>query len=339
MNGKSLFSACIQQYFMDYLERQIGCSRNTLDSYSSTFSQLVTFIGSERANTMLISDFSKDDVMGFMRYLKEDRAVSDGTCNVRLAHLKSFVRYISANVPSAMENCRQISCIAERKTERKPPVSISQEAVKAITHAPDTRTNEGLRHAVIISLLYDSACRVEELINLAVGDVSTGKHPKIHVFGKGRKHRLIPISDRTAKLLDRYIQRFRLYDKHVLLFESRCGGRMTRQGVNYILKKYSSQVREASPSLIAEDISVHPHIMRHAKATHLIDSGKVSLKDVRDFLGHESEMTTEIYLSTNPEHTRQAIERASDSLAIPKAGTYSKGEKDTLESFLKTRRI
>lgn len=339
MNGRTLFTECVQLFFRDYLEQQNACSGNTLDSYSVTFSQFASFIGSGRANSMTISQLTKDDVLKFMKHLKDERQLQDSSCNVRLAHIKSFVRYVSANIPSAMENCRQISCIAQRKTDRKPPLSISQEAVRAITHAPDTRTAQGLRHAAILSLLYDSACRVDELIGLTVGDVSTGPHPRIHVFGKGRKHRLIPISGRTAKLLDRYMNKFRLHDDRALLFESRSGGRMTRQGVNYIIKKYSAVVRKESPTLIPDEISVHPHIMRHAKATHLVDSGKVSLKDVRDFLGHESELTTEVYLSSNPEHVRRAIESASDSLAIPKAGTYSRSEKASLESFLKTRRL
>ena len=273
-----------------------------------------------------------------MKHLKT-KGLSDGSCNIRLAHIKSFARYITANVPSALENCRQILCIAQRKIVKKPPVSISMEAVKAITHAPDIRTKEGLKHAAIISLLYDSACRVEELIGLTVADVSLGSHPRIHVFGKGRKHRLIPISPKAARLLEQYIQKFKLYNPDSLLFESRSGGKMTRQGVNYILKKYTSMIRQDDADIIDPDISVHPHIMRHAKATHLVDSGKVSLKDVRDFLGHESVVTTEIYLSSNSEHTRKAIEEASNTLCIPKAGTYTKKEKESLEEFLKNRRL
>ena len=114
---------------------------------------------------------------------------------------------------------------------------------------------------------------------------------------------------------------------------------MTRQGVNYFLILYTSMIRQDDADIIDPDISVHPHIMRHAKATHLVDSGKVSLKDVRDFLGHESVVTTEIYLSSNPEHTRKAIEDASNTLCIPKAGTYTKKEKESLEEFLKNRRL
>ncbi len=338
MNGKTPFSVCVQHFFRDYLEHQRGCTANTLDSYSVTFSQFVAFLGKKRVDGLAIEQLEKDEVMSFMKQLKAN-GLSDGSCNVRLSHIKSFVRYVTANVPSALENCRQILCIAQRKTEKRPPVSISLEAVKAMTHAPDTRTREGLRHAAIISILYDSACRVEELIGLTVADVSLGSHPKIHVFGKGRKHRLIPISPKAARFLEQYIQKFKLYNPDSLLFESRSGGKMTRQGVNYILKKYASMIRQDDADIIAPDISIHPHIMRHAKATHLVDSGKVSLKDVRDFLGHESVVTTEIYLSSNPEHTRKAIEEASNTLCIPKAGTYTKKEKESLEEFLKNRRL
>lgn len=339
MNGKALFSQCIQSYFEDYLEDQLACSYNTLDSYSVTFSLLNNFIGSARVNTMTISELTKDDIMNFLRYLKEQRKLSDCSCNIRLAHIKSFANYISRNAPSVMENCRQIKCIAQRKVEKKTPISISMEAVKAITHAPDMRTKKGLKHATILSLLYDSACRVEELINLQVKDVFISKNTKIHVLGKGRKHRTIAISEKTGKLLDYYMKIFNLYDQEKLVFESRTGGTMTRQGVNYIIKLYVTQVRESSPNLISDDISVHPHTMRHAKATHLVDSGCVSLKDVRDFLGHESELTTEVYLSSNPEHTRKAIEKASAEFEIPAKSSYSTKSKKDLEAYLKTKRL
>ena len=338
MNGRTSFTVCVQQFFRDYLECQKGCTANTLDSYSVTFSQLIEFLGFERIKGLTIEQLGKEEVMEFMKHLKT-KGLCDGSCNIRLAHIKSFARYVTANTPSALENCRQILCISQRKTEKKPPVSISLEAVKAMTHAPDTRTSEGLRHAAMISLLYDSACRVDELIGLTIADVFLGAHPRIHVFGKGRKHRLIPISQPTAKLLERYLKKFRLFSPDSLLFETRSRGKMTRQGVNYILKKYSDMVRQNNEDLISPDISVHPHIMRHAKATHLVDSGKVSLKDVRDFLGHESVVTSEIYLSSNPEHTRKAIEEAFEALCIPKTGTYSEKKKESLDEFLKTRRL
>lgn len=120
MNGKTPFSVCIQQFFRDYLEQQKGCTANTLDSYSVTFSQFISFLGPNRVNGLVIEQLEKDEVLAFMKHLKT-KGLSDGSCNIRLAHIKSFARYITANVPSALENCRQILCIAQRKTVKKTP--------------------------------------------------------------------------------------------------------------------------------------------------------------------------------------------------------------------------
>jgi site-specific recombinase XerD len=122
-----------------------------------------------------------------------------------------------------------------------------------------------------------------------------------------------------------------------LLFESRTGGRMTRQGVSYILKKYASEASCANTGLIDKNILISPHILRHSKATHLINSG-VHIFNVRDFLGHESVATTQVYLTSNAEITRKAIEKAASCVGIQAKSSYSQSEIMDLEQFLMTFR-
>ena len=135
------------------------------------------------------------------------------------------------------------------------------------------------------------------------------------------------------KILGVYIKRFSLFNPDDILFESKNKGRMTRQGVNYIIKKYADKIRAKNPDFIPSSLSIHPHILRHSKATHLVNNG-TGIFYVRDFLGHEDVQTTQIYLTSNPEVIRKAIEKAADSIGITNAGSYSNKEEAELEAFL-----
>ncbi len=330
------FAHHVSTYFKQLLMLSKGCTRDTVASYSTTFSLLCGYIGDEMASCMNISEFTKEMVVGFLKHLKEDRDCTDSTCNTRLAHIRSFNAYLMTELPAMMEECTRIASIPLKKVQKEPPHSLSVDAVEALLNGPNTRTREGLRDAVLMATLYDSACRVDELIGLDVGDVSFGSNSFITVFGKGRKKRTIPILKKTADMLKKYIDRFRLTDDDMVLFPSRSGGRMTRQGITYILNKYADPVRKEHPELIGKDEPVSPHVLRHSKATHLIDSGKVSIYEVKEFLGHESVQTTEMYITPNAKRTREAVEMASEAIGIIGATTYSTIEKKSLDTFLKT---
>lgn len=333
------FSFYVQKYFKDYMAKQKGCSKNTISSYSTTFTLFIEFLGSKAVENMVITSFSKQLVFDFISWLKDKRRNSDKTCNTRIAHFKSFAHFLMMEEPMVMDECSKIIAIPFKKTEKLPPESISEEAITALLAIPGTATREGLRHTAILTLLYDSACRVDELIGLNVSDFTDSTdYASIHVRGKGRKERDIPILPRTRKLIQVYIKRFRLYNPDDILFESKNKGRMTRQGVNYIIKMYADKVKAEDPGLIPSSLSIHPHILRHSKATHLVNNG-AGIFYVRDFLGHEGVQKTQTYLTSNPEVTRKAIEKAADSIGIPNTGSYSRKEEAELEEFLATLKL
>ena len=111
------------------------------------------------------------------------------------------------------------------------------------------------------------------------------------------------VPSETEKIVSKYIKRFRL-TPDAPLFCNKNGERLTRQGIRYIIQKYSKMANKNEPGII--ESSAYPHILRHSKATHLVNRG-VNIYNVRDFLGHESVATTQIYLTTNPEITRKTI--------------------------------
>lgn len=332
------FSFYVQKYFSAFMAKQRGCSKHTMSSYSTTFSLFVSFTGPNVVREMPITDFKKDDVLRFINWLREEMKCSDSTCNTRLAHFKSFSHFLMREEPMVIDECSKIIAIPFKKVERKPPQSLDEGAISALLAAPGTKGRAELRHSAILAVLYDSGCRVDELIGLNLKDVVISSHSTIHVRGKGNKERDIPILPRTAKLLKSYIDRFRITDPNMILFSSKNGGRMTRQGVNYILKKYINKVKKENPGLIPERLSVHAHILRHSKATHLVNNN-TNIFHVRDFLGHNSIQTTQVYLTSNAERMRASIEMAADNIGIPKASWYRKNECDEFEDYLNSLKL
>ena len=326
------FSFYVQRYFMSYLITQHNYGGNTISSYRDTFKLLLAFLAKNNTDVskIAIDDISHDKVIEFMVWLGEVRKNGVSTKNVRLAHIKSFFRYVMMTAPEHSDQCRKVLGIPFGKENKKPPACMSTVAIKQMLASIDSSSDEGLRHLALLSLMYDSACRVQEIIALSVKDFHAGQCCRIYVHGKGNKYRSIPLLSETEKIVSKYIKHFQLTPE-APLFCNRNGERLTRQGIRYIIRKYSKIVNETMPGTI--DGSVYPHRMRHSKATHLVDRG-INIYNVRDFLGHESVATTQIYLTTNPEVTRKAIELVAEKTVPESLDFFSKEERDDLLSFL-----
>lgn len=326
------FSFYVQRYFMSYLMKQHNYGANTISSYRDTFKLLYSFLVNTDVNVsrIVINDISHDKVIEFMTWLGETRKNGVSTKNVRLAHIKSFFRYVMMTAPEHSDQCRKVLSIPFGKEDKKPPACMSKDAIKQMLALIDSSSDEGLRHLALLSLMYDSACRVQEIIALSVKDFQAGQCCRIYVCGKGNKYRSIPLLSETEKIVSKYIKHFQLAPE-APLFSNKIGERLTRQGIRYIIRKYSKMVNQAKPGTI--EGSVYPHRMRHSKATHLVDSG-INIYNVRDFLGHESVATTQIYLTTNPEVTRKVIESVAEKTVPESLDFFTKEERDDLLSFL-----
>ena len=326
------FSFYVQRYFMSYLMKQHNYGSNTISSYRDTFRLFLKFMAESHTDISKIDieEVSYDRVLKFLDWIADVRKNGVSTKNVRLAHIKSFFRYVLMTAPEYSEQCRKILNIPFGKEIKKPPACMSTDAIKQLLASIDSSSDEGLRHLALLSLMYDSACRVQEIIALNVVDFHAGRCCRIYVHGKGNKYRSIPLLSEKEKIVSIYIKHFHLTPDSPL-FCNKKGERLTRQGIRYILQKYSKMANESTPGII--DGSAYPHRLRHSKATHLVDSG-VNLYNVRDFLGHESIATTQIYLTTNPEVTRKAIESVAEKTVPESLGYFSQDERNDLLSFL-----
>jgi len=331
---KNSFSFFVQRYFTSYLIAQRNYGSNTVSSYRDTFRLLLMYLSDCGCNnaTIRLDKVDKNCILGFLDWLKKTRNNAVSTRNVRLAHLKSFYGYILAMAPEYADHCSTVINMPFSKTEKKPSECMSEDEVSHFLHSVDTDCNEGIRHLAILSLLYDSGCRVQELIDLNVSDILLKNCNRVYVKGKGNKYRMIPLLPDTCRILQQYIKINSLTDKEAL-FTNRQGQRLTRQGVRYIVKKYQGCVRQKYPDELTKKVS--PHRLRSSKATHLVNAG-VNIYNVRDFLGHASVVTTQVYLTTNPEVTRKAIEQVSAKTVPDSLQYYSPKEQEELMVFLDT---
>jgi site-specific recombinase XerD len=277
----------------------------------------------------------KKNVLDFCDWLESNLKNSIATRNQRLTAIHALFRYIQTENPSKVAQCREILSIGMKRYRSEPPKYLSVKAMKAIFAAPDAESNTGIRDLAILCLLYDSAARVQELIDLKVGDVILNKPANVRLTGKGNKIRIVPILPETAYILRNYIKRYKIMEKGDILFVNRSGNKLTRVGVNYILNKYVGIVSQHSAELIP--ITVTPHVLRHSKATHMLSAG-VNLIYIRDLLGHSSVTTTEIYAKANPEFLRQAIEKSSVRTSTPSNRYINSSKTRELTYFLKQYR-
>ena len=174
--------------------------------------------------------------------------------------------------------------------------------MKQLLAIPDVSTKKGRRDQALLSLLYDSGARVQELADLKVGDIRLNTPAQVKLTGKGRKTRSVPLMDKTVLLITNYLKEQKLdapiYTEHPLFYNSQ-RKKLTRQGIAYILKRYANMCG-------IEEIS--PHVLRHTKAMHLTEAN-INPIFIRDFLGHTDLKVTGIYSKTSIKMKREALEK------------------------------
>lgn len=325
----------VQLYFTKFLTLQRGMSPNTVASYSDAISLFLVFCAEKkkiRPEKLTFQRINKAAVEEFCNWLETERNNSISTRNQRLGAIHAFFSYAMIEEPAYAALCRDILSIRMKKQPQVPPKYLSIAELKLLLNMPDRASQQGRRDIVLLTLLYDTAARVQELIDLQVGDINFKNYPTVALRGKGNKTRRVPIMPETAKMLEGYMKENQPNrNTSLVIFTNRAGNKLTRAGINYILDKYIQKARDKSPDLFK--VNITPHTIRHSKASHLVQSN-INIYYIRDFLGHVSVKTTEIYATCNPEFTRKAIENASIELTKDD-GYYDVTKKDELLSFLK----
>ena len=302
------FARLVSEFLTDYLPLQRNYSKNTILSYRDALKLLVVFITDEkdiRMTEFTMNAFDRQLILEFLEWLRS-RGGSISTTNQRLAALKSFAEYAGCQQIEYLSPLQMVHNIKVKKAAGREIVFLSVEQIARLINLPDVNTATGLRHRTVMTVLYDSGCRVQELCDLRIRDVNTRSNPTIRLHGKGNKFRTVTISEKTATLIAEYISRQRstaLDDAPLIM--NRNHAKMSRDGVNYIISKYSSEIHSMEPDFPEK---VHAHGFRHSKAMHMLAAG-INIVYIRDFLGHEDISTTMIYSRADNRLKNEAINK------------------------------
>ena len=301
-------------FLSKYLPGQRNLSANTIASYRDAFKLFLIFCEAEKkkkVNGLKLADISRELVVEYLTWLEEERSCSISTRNQRLAAFRSFFHYVSASAPETLLVCQKIFSIPMKKNAQQIMSYFSPEGLHLLLQQPDTSTRQGRRDHALLVLLYDSAARVQEIADLCVRDVRLENPATVTLRGKGRKTRIVPLTSKTASIIKQYFHERGWLGRTASLdfpvFMNNRKLKLTRAGIAYILDKYVEAARRKNDGFIPRKPT--PHSLRHSKAIHLLRSG-VPLIYIRDFLGHVSVTTTEIYAKVDAEEKMKALESA-----------------------------
>ena len=293
-----------EQEFLDHLLVVRNYSPRTVKSYQEDIDKFCEFIYHEG---VMIDDV---DVICIRNFLTEElnQGISKRSCKRRLSSLKHFYKYM-VNVGYINDN--PFVFISAPKVETKYPHALYKEQIAEIFKRNAERDDSlASRDQAILNLLYYSGIRAEELVNLTIQSISL-KERVVRVLGKGNKERIVPFSADCQKVLKQYIdgerkEHLKLYLKSLKnkpleekdnslfppLFFNAKGGKLTTRGLEYIL--------DAIEEKIGLYVGLHPHILRHSFATHLLENG-ADLRVIQELLGHESINATQVYTHVTEE--------------------------------------
>jgi len=318
---KADFSYYLTSFLGKYLPGQKNASPNTIESYAATFKLFLIYCQEKekvKPESLNLDSIGHDTVIGFLDWIERERNCSISTRNQRLVPLHSFFRYVQKKSPQNLYEIQKIFSIPNKKGPKTMVPFLSGEEMKILLGKPDITTKEGMRDLVLLVVLYDTAARVQELIDLKIKDVRISNPSVVTLTGKGNKRRQVPITKKTKELLENYLDRKKLNgsvssgDNYLFLNQKK--QKLSRWGISYIIGKYV-KLADKNPKFSVA-FPVTPHVFRHSKSVHLLQSG-VNLIYIRDFLGHCDCSTTEIYARADTEMKRKAIEAAySDVLPI-----------------------
>jgi site-specific recombinase XerD len=299
-------------FFHNWLAEQRNCSRHTVLSYRDAWCLFLRFVAERRKRSVAqisFTDITANEIVAFLNHIEQERKVSIGTRNCRLAALRSFFSFVASHEPLAAAQCAEVLRIPIKRGPRRVVNYLESDEVTALLRQPDRSTLLGQRDHVLMSLLYNTGARIQEALNLRLQDIRLEPPAHVRLFGKGRKERICPLWPETVDLLKKLLERAPRNENQVF-FANRYGRPLGASGVRFKLKQYVVAAAKQFPSLPSKRVT--PHVFRHATAVALVDAG-VDLTVIRSWLGHASLDTTNIYARANLETKRRALEQVDPS--------------------------
>lgn len=323
------FAQLVQDFFLQRLIAQRGASARTVESYRDAFELLFGFIEQRTGRspaTLQLADLDAPVVLDFLDHLETERGNSARTRNARLAAIRSFMRYAAVRDPASLPITARVLAIGSKRFDRPILGYLSREQIAAILAAPDRSTWSGQRDAIMLATTYNTGARVSEITGLRVRDVLVDRQSAVHLHGKGRKERVIPLWKNTATGLRAWLGKINDAPQ-APVFPNRSGAPMSRSGIRDRLARAVAAAARDCPSLRGQHIS--PHTLRHTTAMHLLQSG-TDIATIALWLGHSNPSVTYQYLEADLAAKEAVLQRVTD----PSPGPTRFEPGDQLLAFL-----
>lgn len=308
--------------FLDvYLVKQCGRSEKTRESYRDSltvFKRYVLTTGKDILS-FLYTDCTYNFLLGYKEYLSSELKYEPASINHRLATIKTYIKYSYGCDLSLLQTYISTASVPFSKVPKVQRDILDEKAISCLLDQPPA-SKKGLRDTIIMSLLFDAAIRLEELLSLTRGDIyHNDRFTYLLIHGKGNKERKVSLDQRTSSLLEAYLEQYHP-DKNGLkkpLIYTTIKGitkPMSHRNVQKMIKKYAERLSGNDE----KSISVYPHLLRRSRASGLYQNG-TPIELVSRFLGHSSvETTKDYYAFPSLEQLRNAMEAGTQSDADKK---------------------
>ena len=326
------FAALVQAFFVEHLTQQRALSPQTIAAYRDAFMLFLGFAETRLARssaTIALGDITPDLILAFLDHLERERHNSVRSRNARLAALRSFLKFAAHRDVSSLQVIERALGVPSKRFERPMLGYLTREQMLAVIGTPD-ETPISQRDHVLLLLLYNTGARVSEIIGVKVGDVVLDDGCAcVHLHGKGRKQRSVPLWRSTIRAIRAWLRRNPLLDADSPLLPNRDGQAMSRWNVMQRLDRAVQVAAESCPDLATRQIT--PHVIRHTTAMHLLQAG-VDISVIALWLGHESPATTHQYVEADLAMKERALARLHE----PGAKLRRYRAPDSLIDFLRT---
>ncbi len=279
------------QPVLSRLGRAKGYSAHTLAAYGGDIRQFLEYLG---RGGQAAGDADHQDIRRYLAYL-QTMGFAKRTLARKLSATRGFFAYLEESGDVAANPAK---LVGSPKIERRLPRILTPEVIDDLIASPDESTPLGQRDRALIEVLYGAGLRVAELVSLDLDSVDWPRG-EVRVMGKGGKERILPLYAVALDALDGYSTRARpalAKTEERALFLNARGGRLTARGVRLVLDKHVRRV--------GLERGVHPHVLRHCFATHLLDNG-ADLRTVQELLGHVDLSSTQVYTHVSRSRLRQ----------------------------------
>jgi len=330
-NDSEVLSAAVKGFLGLYLSHQRACSPHTILSYRDTLKLLLRFAaGTKRKLTALtVEHLSPQVIAAFLDYLENKRGNQAATRNVRLTAIHSFFEYLGREHPEHLLQAHRVLSVPFKRTAQRTVDYLEADELRQVLQMVDRSTQMGRRDYLLLTILFNTGARVQEVVSLNTTDLRLVPPPSVKFFGKGKKERICPLWPETAKLIKQFCQETGLtIEESKPLFCNRRGGRLTRFGARLIVQRHAARAIQLCPALAKKRI--HPHVLRHSTAVHLLKAG-VDLSTIAHWLGHANINTTHKYLTVDLEDKRAALLAAGPIVAKGRSVTRRRISEDLIQ--------